>query len=91
MGNVQYGKCAVTGQLIETLGDVHCHHKLPRDKGGKDNYQNLIIVREDVHTLIHATTQPTMEKHLSLLSLNKKQIAKVNKLRVEAGNLPISA
>ena len=87
----QYGKCAVTGQVIETLGDVHCHHKLPQDKGGKDNYQNLIIVREDVHTLIHATTQPTIEKYLSLLSLNKKQIAKVNKLRVEAGNPPISA
>jgi len=87
----QYGKCAITGQVIETLGDIHCHHKLPRDKGGKDNYQNLIIVRENVHTLIHATTQPTIEKYLSLLNLNKRQIAKVNKLRIEAGTLPISA
>jgi group II intron reverse transcriptase/maturase len=87
----QYGKCAVTGQVIETLGDIHCHHKLPKDKGGKDNYQNLIIVREAVHILIHATTQPTIDKYLALLSLNKKQLAKLNKLRTEAGYLPISA
>jgi len=87
----QYGKCAVTGQVIETLGDIHCHHKLPKDKGGKDNYQNLIIVREDVHILIHSTTEPTINKYLSLLNLNKKQLAKVNKLRIEAGNSPISA
>jgi group II intron reverse transcriptase/maturase len=87
----QYGNCAVTGQMIETLGDIHCHHKLPKDKGGKDNYQNLIIVREAVHILIRATTQPTIDKYLSSLSLNKKQLAKLNKLRTEAGYLPISA
>jgi len=87
----QYGKCAVTGQVIEPLEDIHCHHKLPKHLGGKDNYQNLIIVREAVHILIHATTIPTIEHYSAILSLNKKQLAKVNKLRVEAGNLPISA
>ena len=87
----QYGKCAVTGQVIELLEDIHCHHKLPKDMGGKDNYQNLIIVREAVHTLIHATTQPTIERYLALLYLDKKQIAKLNKLRVEAGKEPIAA
>jgi 5-methylcytosine-specific restriction endonuclease McrA len=86
----QYGKCAVTGHLFETLGDIHCHHKLPRDKGGKSNYQNLIIVREPVHILIHATTKPTIDKYLSLLNLNKRQFAKLNKLRIEAGYLPIT-
>ena len=87
----QYGKCAVTGQMIDMLDDIHCHHKLPRHNGGKDNYQNLVIVREAVHILIHATTEPTIKRYLDLLYLNKKQLAKVNKLRVEAGNLPITA
>ena len=87
----QYGKCAVTGQMIEALDDIHCHHKLPRHNGGKDNYQNLIIIREAVHILIHATTGPTIDRYLSTLNLNKKQIEKVNKLRMEAGNLPIAA
>jgi len=87
----QYGKCAVTGEMIEALDDIHCHHKLPRHRGGKDNYQNLVIIREAVHILIHATTQPTIDRYLATLNLNKKQIAKVNKLRVEAWNLPIAA
>ena len=87
----QYGKCAVTGQMFETLGDIHCHHKLPTSMGGKDNYQNLIIVREGIHILIHATSEPTITKYLSMFSLNKKQLAKLNKLRKEAGNPPISA
>ena len=87
----QYGKCAVTGQAFQMLEDIHCHHKLPREKGGRDNYQNLIIVREDVHILIHATIKPTIDKYLALLSLNKKQLVKLNKLRAEAGYLPITA
>ena len=87
----QYGKCAVTGQVFESLGDIHCHHKLPKNRGGRDNYQNLIIVRESVHILIHATSESTIAKCLSELSLNKRQLAKLNKLRKEAGNPPVSA
>ena len=86
----QYGKCAVTGQVFEKLEDIHCHHKLPRNMGGKDKYRNLTLVREPVHILIHATTEQTIEKYLNLLDLNKKQLAKLNKLRGEAGNEPIS-
>jgi len=87
----QYGKCAITGRAFETLDDIHCHHKLPRSMGGKDKYQNLTLVHEDVHTLIHATTEPTIRKYLAFISLSKKQLAKLNKLRIEAGNQPISA
>ena len=87
----QYGKCAVTGQVFETLGDIHCHHKKPKCSGGRDNYQNLVIVRESVHILIHATSESTIAKYLSELNLNKRQLAKLNKLRKEAGNPPVSA
>lgn len=87
----QYGKCAVTGRVFESLEDIHCHHKLPKEMGGRGNYQNLIIVQKSVHILIHATTDSTIAKYLSELQLNKKQLAKLNKLRKEAGNAPISA
>jgi hypothetical protein len=33
----------------------------------------------------------TVVKYLSKISLNKKQLAKLNKLRKEAGNEPITA
>lgn len=87
----QYGKCAVTGRVFESLAEIHCHHKLPVCMGGKDDYKNLILVREDVHILIHATTEQTIAKYLSDLNLDKKQLAKLNKLRKEAGYAPISA
>ena len=81
----QYGKCAVLGKVLE-FDDIHCHHKVPKKLGGKDNYQNLIIIHKDVHRLIHATKQETISKYLSLLKLNKQHISKVNKLRKMVGN-----
>jgi len=87
----QYGKCAVTGRVFEFLTDIHRHHKFPKGKGGKDNYQNLILVHEDIHILIHATVDTTITHYLSVLNLSKPQLSKLNKLRKEAGNLPIAA
>jgi len=87
----QYGKCAVTGQVFENLDDIHCHHKLPRSKGGKDNYQNLLLVHEKIHILIHATKQSTIASCLGMIRLNKEQLIKINKLRKKLENEPISA
>lgn len=87
----QFGKCAVTGEVFELLENIHCHHRLPRDKGGKDNYQNLVLVHEKVHKLIHATAESTIQKYLSALNLNKTQLGKLNKFRKQAGNPPVTA
>lgn len=76
----QLGKCAVTGAKLE-IGDIHCHHKVPKRFGGTDQYQNLIIVSQDVHRLIHATNLNIIQKYLSSLKLDKKQYDKLNKLR----------
>lgn len=85
----QLGKCAVTGLKFENLENIHCHHKKPYHMGGKDNYQNLILVHEHVHILIHATSEAIISKYLSKISLNKKQLEKLNKLRKQADKLPI--
>lgn len=76
----QRGKCAVTGQELR-FGDIHCHHKVPKSKGGDDNYSNLVLVTETVHRLIHATTVETIEKYMTKLSLCDKQLQILNKLR----------
>ena len=86
--SAQYGKCAVLGAVLD-IDDIHCHHKLPKKLGGKDNYQNLVIVHQDVHRLIHATQAGTISKYLYTLKLDKQQISKVNKLREMVGNEPI--
>lgn len=85
----QYGKCAVTGKVFESPDDIHCHHKLPKHLGGNDTYGNLLLVTPEVHILIHATVPETIELYTAMLCLNKKQLAKLNKLRKEAGNSTI--
>lgn len=84
----QYGKCAILGTELY-IDDIHCHHKLPKSLGGKDNYQNLVIVHRDVHKLIHATNPETICKYLTILNLNNGQIKKINSLRKQAHLEPI--
>lgn len=76
----QYGKCAVTGRKLE-IKEIHCHHKLPKYLGGTDEYKNLVIISEDVHRLIHATSPETIRKYLEKLKLDPKQFKKLEKLR----------
>lgn len=76
----QYGRCAVTGKKL-AIGDIHCHHKVPKYLGGTDEYKNLAIVSEEVHRLIHATNPETIRKYLTNLKLDDKQLKKLNKFR----------
>ncbi len=76
----QNGRCAVTGKAL-TLGEIHCHHKIPLKNGGNDRYNNLIIVDVDIHRLIHASNPETIEKYLAITNLTSKQLEKVNNLR----------
>lgn len=73
----QHGCCAVTKQPLE-IGDIHCHHKLPREKGGNDQYGNLVLVTETVHILIHATDSEVIARLVQTLRLNVRQRAKLN-------------
>jgi 5-methylcytosine-specific restriction endonuclease McrA len=83
--SAQWGKCGVTGTAFETIGDIHCHHILPRSKGGTDKYSNLILVLKSVHKLIHASAPETIAYYTKLLNLDNSQVRKVNHLREEAG------
>lgn len=85
----QNGKDAVTGRPL-VIGNMHCHHKIPRSKGGTDKYDNLIFISDDVHILIHATKQETIDKYLKALNLDAKMIDKINKLRLLVGNEELS-
>jgi group II intron reverse transcriptase/maturase len=84
----QYGKCAVTGILLD-YDDIHCHHKTPRHKGGDDAYKNLVIVHKDIHRLIHATDNKVISRYLSDYK-GQLDLQKLNKLRKQAGTQIIS-
>ena len=84
----QYGNCAVTGNHMKPH-DIHCHHKVPVNKGGTDEYANLVLVTKEIHTLIHASAEPVLAKYLKSLNLDEKQLGKLNKLREKAEMPPI--
>lgn len=83
--SAQWGKCAITGKPFLLLEDIHCHHIVPKWKGGSDAYSNLVLVSKPVHKLIHAVREEVIRHYMALLNLTKAQIAKVNELRAVAG------
>ena len=84
----QYGRCAITGKVL-WIDEIHCHHKTPLSSGGTDRYQNLVIVHKDVHTLIHAVQQETVQTYLERVKPTQTMLKKINKLRLLAGNTAI--
>jgi hypothetical protein len=82
----QSGRCAVSGRFLE-LDEIHCHRIKRRTHGGQNKYHNLVIISEEVHTLVHCQKPETTSLLLARLNLNDKQLSKVNGLR-KAVNLP---
>lgn len=79
----QKGRCVVTKAELY-IDEIDCHHKVPREYGGGDEYSNLIIVSDKVHILIHSSNTKTLKKYLELVKPDNKQLAKINKLRIMA-------
>ena len=79
----QRGKCFVTNEEL-TIGNMHCHHKVPLNQGGTDEYANLVLVTEDVHQLIHAETEETIEKLVRIVKPDAKMRNKIDTLRKKA-------
>ncbi len=83
--SAQQGKCYVTGKVFEDISDIHCHHKERKSKGGKDTYQNLVLICEKVHRLIHASNIKIILKYLDEIKPNAEQLRKINYLRFRLG------
>ena len=79
--SAQKGKCAITQRVFQNTSDIHCHHKMPREKGGTDKYSNLVLILEPAHKLVHAKKTETIQWYLNILKLTSFQITKINKLR----------
>ena len=81
----QNGLCAITKQPL-LIGDMECHHKIPKYRNGTDEYKNLIFVTSKVHTLIHIRAEETIKKYMGELKLTTEMMEKINKLRSLVGN-----
>lgn len=85
----QRGKCAVTQRVFQEAAQIQCHHKIPKNLGGSDEYGNLCLVLSDIHKLIHAIKSDTINYYLELINLTSFELTKVNKFRELVGLTPI--
>ena len=84
----QYGRCAITKQELGLVG-WHCHHKILLESGGNDNYNNLIIVREDIHVAIHQDDSNKANSILNKYEIAEEKKVLFDKLRILASRTPI--
>ncbi|EHR0219397.1 group II intron reverse transcriptase/maturase [Clostridium perfringens] len=84
----QKGMCGISKINLDIF-DMEVHHKIPKSMGGTDEYKNLIILTTEMHKLIHATTQQTINKYMEYLRPNKRVLGTINKYRKLAGNYVI--
>lgn len=48
------GKSYLSGDFVP-VWDYHCHHILPREKGGTNDFNNLCVLSESEHTILHSS------------------------------------
>ncbi|QDI91392.1 group II intron reverse transcriptase/maturase [Salicibibacter halophilus] len=78
--SMKMGKCEITG-IVSPASDVHCHHYMPKQLGGTDQFHNLRIVHKDVHRLIHHTDHERVRILLRQYKINASQLEKINRYR----------
>lgn len=79
--SAQQGKCYATNRLFESIEEIHCHHKQAKTDGGNDAYQNLVLISENVHKLVHASRTETILKYLEIIAPKAEDMRKINYLR----------
>lgn len=71
----QRGKDPVTGYLLD-LDSLHCHHKVPKCKGGTDCFRNLILLDQLTHRVVHSSLQ-AVGNFCYVLRLSKRRREKL--------------
>lgn len=80
---VQKGCCYVTGMPLEK-GRRELYHRLPRYFGDSDIPENLILLNETVHLMVHVWTEFEFYRLLKGFPLTERQFKMVNQLQYEA-------
>ena len=84
----QQGRCFVTKNDLK-VGELRCMHETPTERGGTDNYNNIIIVTVDVYKLIHEENTKNQLIYIKRIGENIRNKTALNKLRKIIGNSKI--
>lgn len=77
----QKGKCSVCGEEFISAEDVACCLKTPSSKGGKEQYNNMVLVKKKYLPLIQGSDLLAIQKYLEVIKPEKKHLTKINMLR----------
>lgn len=86
----QNGRCKITKRFLRT-DEINIHHKKLRSQGGSDKYNNLVMLHKEVHKLIHATKNTTINSLLAKLKINADELKQINLFRTQAENFVINS
>ena len=77
----QKGKCYITGEPLK-YGELATHHITPVASGGGDEYENVIIIDDEVHKIIHFSKdiEEAKIKMLDNYKLNKKKLKRFEEI-----------
>ncbi|WP_407604949.1 HNH endonuclease, partial [Pseudomonas aeruginosa] len=87
--SMKNGKCEITGEFLPAEL-VHCHHLVPTGLGGTDEFNNLRILKKDIHILVHAVDVQTIKKYIDKLRPSSEVINKIDNYRKMCNLEPIS-
>jgi hypothetical protein len=79
----QQGICRISGKFLEE--DAEVLYKIPPNKGGTDEYKNLVLVTKSIYKLVNENDWVTARRLQKKLKLDKKALNKVNGFRKALG------
>lgn len=85
----QRGRCRVIKEFLE-LADIYCHRIIPKKLGGKDNFQNLVIIHRNIHQLIHENDKARATLLVMEMRITGTQLEIINQFRKKAKNCELS-
>lgn len=81
----QKGKCYITGEYLQ-IENMICHHKIPKELGGSDEYKNLVWLTKESKDMLESTDLDAIAKYLNKVQLDKTGLKRFNSLRKLVGN-----
>ena len=82
--SAQKGKCAVSGKLFLQPDSIVCHMKVPKKQGGQEQYSNLVLLHGRYLPLLIDQDATTLKRTCKQLAVTRKQLTKINNLRIAA-------
>lgn len=82
--SAQKCKCAVSGEAFLQSDSIACHMKVPKESGGREQYSNLVLLHSRYLPLLADQDPQMLKSTCKLLSVTRKQLTKINRLRAAA-------